>query len=323
MNKELNKRFNNYLKPLRKARGTSCFIISNTSKKIKSFYFTPVRIFDAMKICGVVVANSLEAKEFASAADGKFDFIAVDSEKKIEPFSYVYPDDLGNIEGEVLDVVKISKIINFKANDITVNALDMFISHKIIGVPDRRISIVGVGNIGFKLAQKLVERGCRVSMFRRDLDKLNILARSINLVKPKGTLADAHAAKSLKECLNGAHVVIATADTSHIISLDDLKNTARDPLLIDCGKACFCDDVCASWIVYRTDVGMALLYQIKTIIKAREALYPKFGKRSYKARRYVCGISGMMGDAVLSDINDLNSVIGICDGEGGLYAPKE
>ena len=130
----------------------TCFTISNTTKKIDQYYFKPIRSFENIQIGGVLVSNSMEARQFACLADGRFNYIAVDSEKIIEAFQYAYPHDHGNIEGETLDMVKQSIIIDFKANDVTVNAVDIFVSEKIMGIAERKIAIVGIGNIGFKLA---------------------------------------------------------------------------------------------------------------------------------------------------------------------------
>ncbi len=318
INPGLKERFESYLKKIVKGDEASCFTISNTTKKTETFYFTPIRTFENMQICGVVVNNTQEAKQFAALADGKFDYIAVDSEKKIEPERYVNPGDSGNLEGEILDLVKKSQVINFKANDVTVDAVDVFISNWVMGVPKRKIAIIGLGNIGFKLALKLIERGCWVNIYRRDQKKLQIQAETINITKPKGTLAKAWPCKNLAECLKNVHVVVATADTSNIISSEDLKNTVPNPLLIDCGKACFTDQVCLDMPVYRTDAGMALLYQLKMVVASRQHLYPKFGRKMVDGKRYVCGLSGVKGDIVLHDLKDISSFIGICDGKGGL-----
>ena len=66
----------------------------------------------------------MEARQFACLADGRFNYIGVDSEK-IEAFQYAYPHDHGNIEGETLDMVKQCIVIDFKANVVTVNAGDI------------------------------------------------------------------------------------------------------------------------------------------------------------------------------------------------------
>lgn len=307
-----------YVNGVDPSRPITCFTIANTAKKAECYYFTPIRYFDGIQVCGVVVTNSIEARQFARLVDGKFSYIAVDSEKKIEPQQYSYSSDLGNIEGEVLDVVKQSKLINFKANDVTVDTVDIFLSNKLMGTRSRKIAIVGVGNIGFKLVLKLVERGGHVNMFRRNSKKLKVQAECINLTKPRGTLARAHLSESLHECLLGANAIVATADSSNIICLNDLKHAAPDAFLIDCGKACFCEDVYASRNVFRTDVTMCLLYHLKMVIMSHNFLFPKYGRKIVDNKTYVCGVCGNRGDIVLSDLNDFDSAIGICDGKGGL-----
>jgi hypothetical protein len=72
----------------------------------------------------VVVSNSSEARQFVYLTDGRFNNIAVDG-KMIEASHYACPSDHGNIEGETLDKVKQIIVINFKANDVTVNAGDI------------------------------------------------------------------------------------------------------------------------------------------------------------------------------------------------------
>ena len=144
--------FNNYIQGLRGGREIDCFTILNTAKKSKKYFFTPIRFIEDIRVSGVVVTNTIEAYNFARLADGRFNYIAVDSEKKIGPERYAFEGDLGNIEGTILNTVRNSTVINLKANDITVNAIDIFISYKMLGVPSRKVAILGTGNIGFKLA---------------------------------------------------------------------------------------------------------------------------------------------------------------------------
>ena len=79
--------FNLYRKIDFSATGVAqtCFTISNTSKSIDKYYFTPIRIHLGLLVCGVVVSNVKEAVQFAKLADGNFDYVAVDSEKKLIP----------------------------------------------------------------------------------------------------------------------------------------------------------------------------------------------------------------------------------------------
>lgn len=310
-----------YCVQMRAPGAVTCFTIANTAKPIERYYFTPHRVHDNLAVCGVVVASTAEARAFAACADGQFDYIAADSEKKINPARYAGPSDVGNIKGVVQDVVRTSRFLTFKANDVTVNAIDIFVSDRIADITEQKIAIVGAGNIGFKLALRLVERGCWVNLYRRDGAVLRTQVDAINATKSPGTIACAIACSSLASCLVGAHVVIAAADAPHCIALGDLAETMHDVLLIDCGKACYADDVSAAHAVYRTDVGMALLYQLKMVIASHEVLHPRFGKQTAGGTTYVCGVVGRAGDVVVADLNDRMSVVGVCDGKGGLLPP--
>lgn len=295
-----------------------CFSISNTSKSISEFYFTPIRNFDNISVGGVVVANTQEAIEISKYIDGKIQIVAVDSEKKIPPSSYCFEGDEGNIKGEVQDIIQKSELITYKANDITVDALDIFISSKIQNISSSKIALVGTGNIGFKIALKLVERGYWVSLFRRNQSSLKIQTEAINISKPKGTIASAHSSHSLEECLTDANVIVALADQSEIISSSHLEHSKEDALLIDCGKNCFAHEVTNLKTVYRTDVSFSLLFALKSILLSQKQLFPRFGKERVDNNNYVCGVSGCENDIVVSDIRNLDSIIGICDGKGGL-----
>ena len=104
----------------------------------------------------------------------------------------------GILSDAVKEVIKKSVFISYKSNDLTVDAADAFISEyyskDLVGVGGRKVAIIGTGNIGSKLAQKLVERGSNVYLYRRNKDKLNLIVRQINTTKSKYTVAQATSA---------------------------------------------------------------------------------------------------------------------------------
>jgi hypothetical protein len=65
-------------------------------------------------------------------------------------------------------------------------------------------------------------------------------------------------------------------------------------------------------------VTMALVFQLKMIIASRLDHHTKFGRRRIKGKTFVCGVRGLESDVILRDINDLDSIVGICDGKGGI-----
>ncbi|WP_127717831.1 NAD(P)-binding domain-containing protein [Halobacteriovorax sp. HLS] len=315
----MNKNFNHFLAKFQEEKvGTTCFTISSTSKHIDFFYYTPTRVHNNFSLCGVVVSNTQEAIEFAQLADGHFDYIAVDSEKKICPSRYTYDGDEGNIKGEVQDIVRKSKLLTYKANDITVDAIDQFTCEKVKNLSNVKIAIVGAGNIGFKVALKLVERGFWVNLYRRNQELLVKQSEIINEIKPKGTLAKAIPCDSIGSTVKGCDVIIATATTSSLISIDHL-NESEAKLLIDCGKNCFSQEIMEKYTVFRTDITFDILYKLQCVKDSNETLYPRHGAKTIDNTRYVSGVSGTKGDIIVSDISKpLETVIGVCDGLGNV-----
>jgi hypothetical protein len=86
-----------------------------------------------------------------------------------------------------------------------------------------------------------------------------------------------------------------------------------------CGKVCFDDDVYAKRNVYRTDGGITFSLSVKAIITFCKELHPKFVREKDEGKNYVCGLSGFKGGLVLQDINDLEPLCGICNGNDGLF----
>ena len=102
-------------------------MIGNTSKLEKGgFYFTPLREMNSMIISGAIVYSEKYAKIAAKYLDGKVDYVLVDAEKKISPKINGKPS---NIERRVREILKKSKMWIYKGNDLTVDAIDIFLTN--------------------------------------------------------------------------------------------------------------------------------------------------------------------------------------------------
>ena len=189
------KLINNVVKKIiaigKKESKKTAFLIGNTIKiEDGKFYLTPVRNYTQIVLSGVIVYSEEIAKKIAKEVDGLVDYVFVDAEKKISD-NHSITGEPGNIERAVKEVIKKSVFISYKSNDLTVDAADAFISEyfsNVRPIDGKKIAIIGVGNIGSKLAQKMVERGANVSLYRRNRDKLNLivsLAITISFSKSK------------------------------------------------------------------------------------------------------------------------------------------
>ena len=120
-----------------------------------------------MVLGGVIVYSESQAIEIAKALDGEVDYVLVDAEKKI-PAEMSLSGGAANVERAVREAVKKSKLWIYKGNDLSVEAVDTLLTEltkdRVRGVGSAKVTILGAGNLGSKLALKLVERGAHVTI---------------------------------------------------------------------------------------------------------------------------------------------------------------
>ena len=218
----LNEILKKVIKFSKKKKLNTVFLIGNTIKKIKNdFHITPIRIGKKIIFFGVVIYKEKSIINILKKIDGKVDFIFVDAEKKI-PNTFAIDKITANLERSVRERVIKSKLFTFKGNDLTVEAVNLFLtnyfSKDLRGVANKKISIIGSGNIGSKLALKLIEQGANITITRRNKSKLKLIVKIINLLKPENTKAVLRGLTSNMKAAEKADVLIATNDGKPIIN---------------------------------------------------------------------------------------------------------
>lgn len=323
--KELKTRLNYLVKISKIKKKKIAFLISNTAKYEKvSYYLTPVRETVKYLHTGVVLFSNKVSKEICKIIDGKVDIIFVDTEKK----SYSNKkNDIVNVERSVKENVHKSKLRFYKANDLTVNAAEEFLNihyrKDIRNISGKKILIIGAGNIGFKLALKLVERGSNIFLNRRDNTKLKKICDTINFVKPIGTFAKAKPIKKYKNKLDYFDIIFCATNNQNIISFKDISNLKKNVLIIDIGKGMFdaktLDVLIQNNIkVYRLDVEMAL----NILVDSSNIFFKHVRKTNYivnKKNNFTFlsnGILGRKNDIITDNPINPKKIYGICDGKG-------
>ncbi|TSC87199.1 MAG: hypothetical protein G01um10148_304 [Parcubacteria group bacterium Gr01-1014_8] len=308
-----------------KRRATG-FVIGNTSGVFKQgrLYPIPIRETGTLIYGGVIVRDVATAGAVARMIDGKTDYVFVDAEKKIETM-YHGKNDVGNIERMVRGVILKSKIITYKGNDLTKDAIDFLLGQLIVDIGGTTVAVIGCGNLGAKIALKLVERGAHVRAYRRDKGKLRKIVTGLNQIKSEHTLSSIWAARSIADACKGASAVIATADSQGIIKHDHLKfmNIARPPILIDAGKGCFSDDVVRSdaYAIYRADVSIAQKHIFSALLETKLHYGRSIGRRVLEDGNVglvSLGLLGKKGEVIVDDIDSPRRIIGVADGRGKL-----
>jgi len=304
------------------------FLIGNTTKEDSSdYYITPIRNYNQFVVGGVIVYKESVARNIAKMLDGTVDYIFADAEKKIHDNSLL-PGELANIERVVKEEVNESIFISYKGNDLTVDAADAFISEhyldNISGVGGKNVAIIGSGNIGSKLAMKLVERGANVFLYRRNSRSLNLIVDYINITKSLYTVAKANVAKSIEEACDCADIVIG-ATSGGVISEYIVNNLAQKTLLIDVGKGSISDNgIVAANVkdieIYRLSVESMLEGLISSLISVHSIYRNKTGRRKFGDITVVSGgILARDGEIVVDDYNAPRVIHGIGNGAGDFY----
>ncbi len=306
-----------------KGRATA-FVVGNTSDLFSTgrLYETPVRATKELIYGGVIVRDVTTARAVSRLIDGKVDYVFVDDEKKIRKI-YYGPNDAGNIEKTLRGLIKKSKLLSYKGNDLTVEATDSLICTILPEVSGSRVAIVGMGNFGSKLALKLVERGANIAVYRRNQKKLHTICAGLNEIKSAHTISKITPTKSIPQACKGANMVIGITNEKEVITRDMLEGVAPDAILIDAGKGCFARDVTddPARKIFRVDVSIMQKHIYVGLIRTYEHFSKPLGRRfvpELGVSLISMGLLGRKGEVIVDDIANPKSIIGISAGGGVL-----
>lgn len=302
----------------------TAFVIGNTSDSFTKgrMYDIPIRETGELIYGGVIVRDVETAAKVAKLVDGKVHYLFVDDEKKVRKMHYG-SDDVGNIEKGVRGVVKQSILLTYKGNDLAVEAVDTLLGSILGEVSGKKIAIIGMGNLGSKVALKLVERGVQVSVFRRAQKRLHTIVAGLNAIKSEDTLVVVRAARSVASACAGADVVIGTTNEKGVITKAMLKGVAPGALLIDAGKGCFANEVTEdpTHLVYRIDVSMLQKHIFFGLIQMNNHYAKRLGRKVFAESGVTLVSIGMFarkGEVIVDDIDNPTAIIGISAGDGTL-----
>jgi len=309
------------------------FSISTTAKQEESAYLTPVRICKDFVLAGCIIFDQKNLSSLLGKIDGKVDIILSDSEKVI-PF---HADELNyelvkksgqlgeaTISSICFQTIKKSKVFEFKPNDLTVNATWSFLSQRFRFLSGKKISILGAGNIGSKLALKLVECGAEVHLHRRDFYKGHHIVHGLNLIKPEGVIANIHFHQNIMQASFLSDILIGASNGHPVIDSDVVNSVKKSCLIVDLGKNNLTKKAIKiaaqhSVEIYRTDVTPAIESYVHEVLKMQDILENSYGKKELDFCNIISGgFFGGLGDVVVDRINNPKRIIGVAQGDGAL-----
>ena len=305
---------------------TSVFLIGNTKKEEDiDFYTIPIRIYSQIVATGAIVFGEKIAKDIAKSIDGVVDYVFVDSEKKITDRNSVSTTP-GNIQRAVSEIITNSVLISYKANDLTVDAADTFISEyfsdDVANLGGKKTAIIGAGNIGSKIAVKLVERGSEVFLYRRKTEKLNKTVEYINDSKPQHTVANAWVSTSVLDACNSADIIIGLTNGVAVINKKAISIANPNPLIIDIGKGSISKNAVLfahslHIEVYRLSIESALEGMLISTISTHNIYRKRTGRGTYKGMNVVSGsILAHEDEFVVDNFSNPKIIYGLGNGEG-------
>ena len=312
------------------------FTIATTSKIEKENYLTPVRETRDFVTSGCVIFEKTILKELLKILDGNVDIILVDQEKKLplriaqdnvdKLFSEntIKPIDTGNLFKICFNNIFKTKIYGFKPNDITVNATWSFLNHRMFFYDKKKVLIIGAGNIGSKLALKVVECGSDVYIYGQNQHKTFNIEQGLNYIKPKNTISKIESTDDLLKASFMADAIIGVTNGVSVIDESLLSYVKKDCIVIDLGKNNLTQKglefaLSNNLEVYRVDVTSAMEGYIYELLKTIEILDNSYGKKVVDNITLVSGgYFGKYGDIVVDNINNPKKIFGMSNGKGAL-----
>ena len=339
-NINMNKSFLSSLKikveEVKNSKDIVVFTISSTSDGRMEPYLTPVRKSKGYCVFGCVLYDEFLLPEIIDIIDGEVNWIAVDAEKKLsiemffnEKNNFISqknnePISTGNLSRLVATRSKKTEFLEYKANDITVEAIWNLCSDHFRCLSGLRAGIIGAGNVGSKLALKLVESGVDVSIYRRNNYKAHEISNGLNLIKPEATMSSIRVANSPISCAFSADIVIGTNSGGPLINESTLAAASKCAIIVDAGKGSLdysAIDYAQSKgiVIHRLDVGYQLLSTLIANINYLQNYHKHRGEKKWNGKRIVAGgYFGFNGDVVIDSISSPKSVFGYADGQGNI-----
>lgn len=302
---------------LRKSRKRKIFCFSTTANvNNPPLYFTSVRETDRTIAGSAMFSSGDLVAQVVRRFSGLAEFFLVDTEVK---------NSVTDLEQRVRTAAGRTPVFGFKPNDLTVDATDAFLSRKISDLRGVQVAILGMGNIGGKIALRLKERGACVRVWGRNEARVRTIVQGLELLaKGGGTI---EAAASPESCLSGARVVLGT--TAGVNIWKPGLGVPLRALVLDVGNGCFGEEGLVEMLAAGVEVYclnfMPGYRGFLECFEATESLVLGLGRRTIPGGPSLVtpGLVGQRGDILVDRLENWTRVVGVCDGRGGVLKNEE
>lgn len=302
------------------------FCIGNTRKINSSgLYFSPIRKTGRLVAGSAIVYDVDQAVAVARAVDGTVQYVLIDTEKKISPELYG-TENVGNVERAVRETIRHSRVLTYKGNDLTVDSIENLIVQILStyprGLSGKKAAIIGAGNVGSKLALKLVERGMDVTLARRDRNKLLAIVTALNIIKPAETIANVSAAADNQSAAQNADLLVGLTQGTPVITAAMVEALAPDAIVLDGGKGC-CEPEAIqraqdkNIAIYRADIRPGFEGHMDMVFETERIVLHALGRSEFDGVPVVSGgLLARPNEVVVDSVAVPSAVFGLADGLG-------
>jgi hypothetical protein len=290
-------------------------LIGSTARKSKSFSILPNRNINNKLAASILITDKCTCNNILELVDGKIPIILADIEGK---------QDL-NIYALARNVIRHSKLLPYKPNDMTLEAADIMLNkHFNYDLINKNILIYGTGNLAGKLALRLSERNAKVTLTGRNHEKTVHLANLLNSLLPKFSLNPINVLSNEID-KNQFDSLVSFVSAERVINGDFMKYLSPNALVVDGGI----NNLSEEFIEKKNDKDLSIIrLDTRTGLSFLEAFINSFeseffqsvaGEKKIDGVNCVAGgIIGSHGDIILDNISSPTQVVGIANGLGGL-----
>lgn len=245
-----------------------------------------------------------------------------------EPQTTIYLDVERKVPFDLLEIaysyVRSATIETIKPNDITVDAsMALIQNHFGYDLRDLVCTVIGTGNIGFKIAIRLAESGAAVGLHGRNKSKATLLTDAANSVTPRHTRH-----KMVASSLANSRLMVSAVGAQHVILREHLNllDSVNSTLCVDVGIGTLSPDfieaaVSSGHPCVRLDVRSA---GNPLPVHPNPFFIDVAGHRIISGTRVVAGgLIGARGEVVVDEIRTPHQVLGIANGVGGLVSSDD
>ena len=222
---------------------------SNEENNKKS-YLGGIRIIKSNIVLSIINITQKELREISNTIKQfGIKYVFIDVEKKL-PFEFTLDKkskkpniEYSNIYAEATERLSFAEIIPWSSTNLTSIATIKLLREELgNNLSGNKISIIGLGAIGFQLSLSLIREGVTINCYTKDYTKGLIKANAINTIRSDYTLASFNLYNSLRTSILSSSILLECSSSINSINESFIDDFQLHKLVIDIGKQAFSKD---------------------------------------------------------------------------------